>query len=112
MLKLRSAVYNTANNTVALTLKKPFVLSKPVELIVNGQPPAGLEDSSGRLIDGNHDGQAGGNAVAVLSRTGATISARTAAVDLVLGSVDLGTPTNSEKEVITGGGFGERLKAE
>jgi hypothetical protein len=34
-----------------------------------------LQDRVGRLIDGNHDGQPGGNAVAVLGRGGATISA-------------------------------------
>ena len=41
MLELRSAVYNSANDTVALTLKKPFVLKKPVQLTVNGGSPSG-----------------------------------------------------------------------
>jgi subtilisin-like proprotein convertase family protein len=98
VLKLRSAVYNPANDTVALTLKKPFVLKKPVQLTVNGEPPAGLEDSSGRLIDGNHDGQAGGNAVAVINRTGTTISARTAAVDLILEMGEVETVTKAQKK--------------
>ena len=87
VLKLKSAVYNGTTHTVSLTPKKGFVLKKPVELIVNGESPSGLEDSSGRLIDGNADGQAGGNAVAVLTRRGARISAltaRTAAVDVIL----------------------------
>ena len=80
-------MYNGTTHTVSLTPKKGFVLKKPVELIVNGESPSGLEDSSGRLIDGNADGQAGGNAVAVLTRQGARISAltaRTAAVDVIL----------------------------
>ena len=38
-------------------------------------PPSGLEDSLGRLIDGNHDGKPRGNAVALLTRGGATIGA-------------------------------------
>ena len=36
---------------------------------------SGLQDAEGRLIDGNHDGQPGGNAMAQLSRGGATVSA-------------------------------------
>jgi plastocyanin len=75
LIKLKSAVYNAALDQVVLTPKKPFALSKPVQLRVNGLAPAGLEDSDGRLIDGNHDGQPGGNATAVLSRKGATQSA-------------------------------------
>lgn len=42
---------------------------------MNGQTPSGLEDSSGRLIDGNEDGQPGGDAVAVLRGKGVTITA-------------------------------------
>jgi hypothetical protein len=74
VLGLRSAVLNAANNEVTLTLKKPFALTKPVQLTVNGEAPSGLEDSEGRLIDGNHDGVAGGNGVAVLRQRGATLS--------------------------------------
>jgi hypothetical protein len=75
VITLRSAAYNDANDTVTLTPKKPFALSKPVQLQVNGLPPSGLEDSLGRLIDGNRDGQRGGNAVGLLSRGGVTINA-------------------------------------
>ncbi len=95
VLKLRSAVYS--GNTVAITPTKSFVIKKPVELLVNGAP-GGLEDSSGRLIDGNHDGQAGGNAVAVLNRSGVTISARMAAVDLLLDTGTLATGTKAHKK--------------
>jgi hypothetical protein len=65
---------NAANNRVTLTPKKPFALTKPVQLAVNGETPSGLQDSEGRLIDGNHDGVAGGNGVAVLRPKGATLS--------------------------------------
>ena len=43
LIKLWSAVYDAANNTVALTPKRPFAIGKPVELVVNGGPPSGLE---------------------------------------------------------------------
>jgi len=86
-IKLKSAVYNPANDSVALMTKKPFGLTKPVQLTVDGLPPSGLEDSYGRLIDGNDDGQPGSNAVAILTGKRATISALkggSAAVDLLL----------------------------
>jgi hypothetical protein len=74
LIKLRSAAYSGTNDTVTLTPKKPFVLAKPVQLQVNGGLPSGLDDTLGRLIDGNHDGQPGGNAVVVLQRGRPTIS--------------------------------------
>ena len=59
---------------MTLTPKKPFAVKKTVQLRVNGQPPSGLHDTAGDLIDGDHDGQPDGNAVALLRRNGATIS--------------------------------------
>jgi cyclophilin family peptidyl-prolyl cis-trans isomerase len=69
-IKLKSAVYNSVDDSVILIPEKPFALTKKVQLLVDGLPPTGLQDSEGRLIDGNHDGQAGGNAIAILSRSG------------------------------------------
>jgi hypothetical protein len=74
LIKLRSAVYGGTSDTVTLTPNKAFAFTKPVQLQVSGEPPSGLEDTLGRLIDGNHDGQPGSNAVAVLQRSGAAIS--------------------------------------
>jgi hypothetical protein len=74
VIGLRSAVLNSANTEVTLTPKKPFALTKPVQLSVNGQPVTGLKDSDGRLIDGNRDGVAGGSGVAILRPRGATLS--------------------------------------
>jgi hypothetical protein len=48
-------------------------LRKPVRLTINGLPPSGLEDSQGRLIDGNQDGQPGSDAVAVIDKNGVTM---------------------------------------
>ncbi len=75
VIKLASAVYQAAKNTVTLTPTKPFSMAKPVQLQVNGLAPLGLKDSFGRLIDGDDNGQPGGNAVAILSRGGVKINA-------------------------------------
>ena len=80
-IKLRSAVYNAANNTVILTPKRKLTIKKSAELVINGLPPSGLEDTYGRLIDGNGDGKAGSNAVSILTKKVATVSAVSAAVD-------------------------------
>ncbi len=73
VIMLRSAAFDSTSDNVTLTLEKPFKLSKPVQLQVNGTSPSGLEDGFGRLLDGNHDGEPGGDASAVLSRGGARI---------------------------------------
>jgi plastocyanin len=74
IIRLRSAVINPATNVVALTPRKTFALSKTVQLRVSGLPPDGLLDSLGRLIDGDHNGTAGGNAVALLERQTVVLS--------------------------------------
>jgi hypothetical protein len=86
LIKLRAAAYNGTSDTVTLTPKKPFALTKPVQLQVSGQPPSGLDDTLGRLIDGNHSGQPGSNAVLVLPR------GRTAIHALVRGPLSLVRP--------------------
>ena len=75
VVSLKSAAFNAANDTVTITLRKPLKLTTPVQLRVSGLSPSGLKDNSGWLIDGNHDGQPGGDAIAVLRKGGATISA-------------------------------------
>jgi subtilisin-like proprotein convertase family protein len=71
LIKIKSAALS--GNSVALKLKSPLKVKKAVELIVQGLAPNGLQDTTGRLIDGNHDGVAGGNAVAVIKKP-ATVS--------------------------------------
>ncbi len=75
IIKLKSAVYNGSSDTVALTPKAPFGLTKPVQLLVYGTGSSGLQDAEGRLIDGDHNGTPGGNAVAILSKNRVTIDA-------------------------------------
>ena len=61
-------------STITLTLLRSFRLVKTVQFRINGSVPAGLVDASGRLIDGDHDGRPGGNAIALLRKTGVTIA--------------------------------------
>jgi hypothetical protein len=70
VIALRSAVYNSNSWVVTIAPRKPFALTKPVELVVNGESPSGLQDAEGRLIDGADNGMAGGNFVAVISSRG------------------------------------------
>src|SRR5262249_22650884 len=74
LIKLKAAALDAVRNEVTLTLQKPFKVTKAVQLRVSGAAAAGLHDSLGRLIDGDRDGQPGGNALAVISRTGVSLS--------------------------------------
>jgi RNA polymerase sigma-70 factor (subfamily 1) len=73
--KLKSAAYNAATSTVTLTPKKSFALTKPVQLVDYGTGSSLLEDAYGRLINGDHNGTPGGNAVAIFTRGEAPIDA-------------------------------------
>jgi RHS repeat-associated protein len=75
VIRLKSAEYDGAHLVVRLTPRRPFAIKKPVQLRLSGLPPSGLRDLSGRLIDGNRDGQQGGDATVLLSARGATLSA-------------------------------------
>jgi cyclophilin family peptidyl-prolyl cis-trans isomerase len=74
VIKFGKRVYNSSNFTVTLTLRTPLALRKKAELLIFGQPPAGLTDSLGRQIDGDHNGTPGGNAFAFLTRSGVMLS--------------------------------------
>ncbi len=65
IVKLRSAVYTGSTDTVVLTPKKPFVLTKPVQLQINGSAPSGLQDSAGQFI--------GGDAITILAKKDVTM---------------------------------------
>jgi hypothetical protein len=74
VLAIKSAVYNATAHTVTLTPVTAFALSSPVQLTMNGTSASGLHDTFGRLLDGADKGKAGGNAVAVFSKTGVTFT--------------------------------------
>jgi hypothetical protein len=50
-VKIWLTAYYPANATVILLLKKPITLSKNVQVVLNGERPAGLPGSSGGLIE-------------------------------------------------------------
>jgi uncharacterized protein YjdB len=75
VIKIRSASYLAASDTVTLTPNAPFALAKPVQLVIDGKPPLGLKDRFGRFIDGADNGRAGSNGVVILNSTGVTLSA-------------------------------------
>ncbi len=81
--RLRSAVFNPANDTVTLTPRKAIGLIKPVQLTIDGTSARGLEDSTGRLIDGSGNGVAGSNAIAVIRRTGVALNPPPPAASMV-----------------------------
>jgi hypothetical protein len=103
VIKLKRAVYTASNNMGVLTPKKPFALTKPVQVLVYGNGPSALQDSDGRDIDGDHNGTAGGNAIAIIAKKGVTVDAilsarvearkphgRTEVIDALLARGELG----------------------
>jgi hypothetical protein len=74
-IALQSALYDAGSDSVTLIPTKPFAIKKPVQLQIDGLPPADLQDSSGRYIDGAGDGTAGSNGIAILSRGGVSVDA-------------------------------------
>jgi plastocyanin len=72
-IAVKLARYTPATNTIVITPKKPFALSNPVQLVISAGPPLGLQDSLGRFIDGDRNGTAGGNEVAVISKNSVVI---------------------------------------
>ncbi len=74
VVKLRSAKYNAATDSVTLTPRKPFALkARALQLLIDGTSPSGLQDIVGRYLDGADNGQAGSNAVVSISKNGVNI---------------------------------------
>ncbi len=71
VLRVSSASYDSGRRAVTLTLASGLTLQRnmSVQLRITGQGASGLTDAQGRLIDGDGNGQAGGNATAVLRGT-------------------------------------------
>jgi hypothetical protein len=70
-LPLSAAAYDDALHQVVLKPRKAFALTKPVELLIQGKPPGGLQDTTGRFIDGDGDGSGADDGAFVLNRKGA-----------------------------------------
>jgi len=74
VVKLHSADCSAATNSVTLTPRKPFSLkARPLQLIIDGTSPSGLQDIVGRYLDGADNGQAGSDAVVSISKNGVNI---------------------------------------
>ena len=74
VVKLQRATYNAANDSVTLIPRKPFALkARPLQLLIDGTSPSGLQDIVGRYLDGADNGQAGNNAIVSISRNGVNI---------------------------------------
>ena len=57
-----------------LTPRKAFALkARPLQLLIDGTSPSGLQDIVGRYLDGADNGQAGSNAVVSISKNGVNI---------------------------------------
>ncbi|MGO9471390.1 MAG: peptidylprolyl isomerase [Isosphaeraceae bacterium] len=69
VVKLRSAVYSAATDSVTLTPRRPFALkSQALQLEINGTSPSGLQDAVGQYIAGAANGPAGSDAVVLISK--------------------------------------------
>jgi cyclophilin family peptidyl-prolyl cis-trans isomerase len=73
IIHIKKVVYTNGSDDVTLTPAKPFTLKKPVQLLIDGAAPSGLQDSLGRYLDAAETGQAGSNAIAILSKNNVTI---------------------------------------
>jgi cyclophilin family peptidyl-prolyl cis-trans isomerase len=73
IIHVRMAVYSAAGDSVTLKPTARFSLKKPVQLLIHGTAPAGLQDSLGRYIDGADNGHPGSDAIAILSGNGVVL---------------------------------------
>ena len=63
LVKIASATYTSADNSVTLVLKKPDSLKDSIRLTVSAQPPSGLESAGGKLLNASASGAPGANDV-------------------------------------------------
>ena len=82
-LALRSATYNSSTHTVTLIPSKSLASGLAFKVVVDGTSAHGVSDTAGRLIDGNSDGQPGGDYVVAILARGKTLSYRDRDGDVV-----------------------------
>ena len=68
-IKVKSAVYNSADDSVKLALGRRLILRKTYVLTINGMASSGLKNPAGVLLDGMGNGQPGTNYVATVTST-------------------------------------------
>jgi hypothetical protein len=67
-IRITGAVYDPTAQTVTLHLRQRLDLNHHFKLTVNGATEDGLRDIQGNLLDGDNDGQIGGNFVTLVDR--------------------------------------------
>ncbi len=75
-IKLRSAIYDAADDTVTLIARNPFALSKRAQLTVGGKSPISLQGGSSQVASARHNAKKGRPAVAVLCASVGEMPAR------------------------------------
>ncbi len=83
-LALKSAAYNTSNDTVTLTSARPIGLKLRTQLTVNGSTTGGVSNTAGVLLDGNGSGSPGSNYVTQIVGYGPVASVSAKGVDALL----------------------------
>ena len=68
-ITVRSAIYNSATDSVTLLLGQQLVLRKSYRLTINGTAPSGLTNPEGLLLDGAGTGQPGSNFVTSVTKS-------------------------------------------
>ena len=68
-ITVRSAIYNSASDSVTLILAQQLVLRKTYRLTINGTAPSGLTNPEGLLLDGAGTGQPGSNFVTTITKS-------------------------------------------
>ena len=82
---LASVSYNASTDTVTLLARSKLNLAKPEELRITASQ---LPDVYGRPVDGNHDGQPGGDFVALLTKRSVKIESIATSSSLTAKAVD------------------------
>ena len=59
LIKIASATYTSADDSVTLVLKKPDSLKDSIRLTVSAQPPSGLESAGGAFLNASSSGDRG-----------------------------------------------------
>jgi hypothetical protein len=70
IINLKRETIDNTDEVVTLIPNAPFGLAKPVHIKIFGNGLGAVHDSLGRFIDGDSNGVAGGDAIALAGRKG------------------------------------------
>ena len=69
-IPIDSAIYDPSSRSVKLFPSRRLDLSRRFRLMIRASSPTGVADTSGKLLDGDRDGRAGGDFSARIRRFG------------------------------------------